>query len=392
MQNRKLNILIIASWYKTGKNLTYGSFIEEQARMLQKQGHTITVLHPSLKGTFIGSIRNRKTTFSIEKDKGISVIRIEVAPPMPGLRSLAYHKLSKETLFKIQSLFNQIGLPDIIHSHSIFMGGVIANYLFKKINIPFIHTEHTSGLIFDFSKYPKSDKLILTNVYKNAKKVLFVSEWFKNQMIKKYSLKTNQLEILNNLVDPFFFEGNIQLNSTNIIKFIIIGDFQFRKQHTLLLKAWSIVLNKHKNISLTIAGNGESKKELINEAIHLQINDSINWISRLNRNEVKNQISNHDVVLSSSKIETFGLTIAEAISMGKPVVVTDSGGVRDIVTEKNGIITEQSPQAFAAGIIKLIERYATYDSKTIREYAYQNFSEETIGLKLEKIYSNILEP
>ena len=34
MQNRKLNILIIASWYKTGKNLTYGSFIEEQARML----------------------------------------------------------------------------------------------------------------------------------------------------------------------------------------------------------------------------------------------------------------------------------------------------------------------------------------------------------------------
>ena len=149
MQNRKLNILIVASWYKTETNSTYGSFIEEQARMLQKRGHAITVLHPFLSGTFLGSIRNRKTIVSIENEQNLTVIRIRVAPTLPGMRSLAYQKLSKVCLKKIDSHFNEVGCPDIIHSHSMFMGGIIANYLFKKKNIPFIHTEHTSGLIFD---------------------------------------------------------------------------------------------------------------------------------------------------------------------------------------------------------------------------------------------------
>ena len=390
MINKKLNILIVASWYKSESNLTYGSFIEEQARMLKRKGHNVTVLHPFLKGTFISSIRDRKMFFSFEKDNGLNIIRLGIAPPLPGIRSLSYNKLSIQTLNKIQTLFDKIGFPDIIHSHSLFMGGVIANFLSVKKKIPFVHTEHTSSLIFNFSIYSKTELSILQNVYRNAEKVLFVSSWFKNEMIKRYSLKPSNLAVLHNVVDPIFFERNLTLHTTKNLRFLIIGDFQIRKQHSLLLEAWKIVLNSNQNVSLTIAGNGERKKELINEAIQLDINKSINWIPRLNRLEVRDQIVNHDVILSCSQVETFGLTVAEAISLGKPVIVTDSGGVRDIVIKSNGIITEQTPQSFGHGILKLIENFDTYQSKLIRDNAYQNFSEEKIGTELESIYAKAL--
>jgi glycosyltransferase involved in cell wall biosynthesis len=106
----------------------------------------------------------------------------------------------------------------------------------------------------------------------------------------------------------------------------------------------------------------------------------------LNRAEVKEQMSAHQVILSTSKVETFGLTIAEAQAMGKPVVVTDSGGVRDIVTKKTGIVTELSSEAFAKGLIQLIQSFDAYYPETIRQSAKNRFAAEVIMNQLNEIY------
>jgi glycosyltransferase involved in cell wall biosynthesis len=97
----------------------------------------------------------------------------------------------------------------------------------------------------------------------------------------------------------------------------------------------------------------------------------------------------HHMVLSTSKVETFGLTIAEAQAMGKPVVVTDSGGVRDIVTQETGIVTELSATAFAKGLIQLIQTFQTYDPETIRLSAKNRFAAEVIMNQLNEIYRRL---
>jgi glycosyltransferase involved in cell wall biosynthesis len=156
-----------------------------------------------------------------------------------------------------------------------------------------------------------------------------------------------------------------------------------------LLEAFSLVQNQYPAVGLSIAGNGPLEKELraLCESLKLE---NVYWLPRLNRAEVKVQMATHQAILSTSKVETFGLTIAEAQAMGKPVVVTDSGGVRDIVTQETGIITESSSASFAKGMIQLIQTFDTYHSETIQQIAIRRFSSEVILKQLHEIYAYTL--
>ena len=75
--------------------------------------------------------------------------------------------------------------------------------------------------------------------------------------------------------------------------------------------------------------------------------------------------------------------------MGKPVAVTDWGGVRDIVTHETCIVTELSSEAFAKGLIQLIQTFQTYDPETIRQSAKSRFAAEVIMNQLNEIYRQL---
>jgi glycosyltransferase involved in cell wall biosynthesis len=49
--------------------------------------------------------------------------------------------------------------------------------------------------------------------------------------------------------------------------------------------------------------------------------------------------------VSGLTFETFGVNIIEALAVGHPVAVLNSGGPRDIVTDKDGILIEENTQA-----------------------------------------------
>ena len=385
MHDKSLHILIIASWYKSIELPTNGSFIEEQARMLKNKGHKVTIVHPYLKGTFFGTLKNRTTEIKRENDEGIVTISIGVSPSLPKFRQLSYLKLFRQTEKQIEDYILKNGVPDLIHSHALFMGGVIGMNLSKKLRIPQFHTEHTSGLIFQPEQYTKSDIHLLKEVNAHCKMVFFVSEFAKNKITQAFDLKNENFAIVHNVVDTIFFDS-IPKTIVSPSKYLIIGNLIPIKNHNLLLKAWKVYYDIHSDSTLTIAGEGENSNELKALAEELKINQSINWLGKQNRMEVKQLIIEHHVVLSTSRLETFGLTIAEAVASGKPVVVTDSGGVRDIVKPSNGIITHQNVDSFSMGLLTIKSEYNKYDSKKIQTEAKLKFSEEAIYTILKTYY------
>jgi len=382
-----LKILILAGWYKEAGGIP--NFIEEQARMLQRNGHKVSVLHAYIKGTFIDTLKSRKTEFSVVSDEGILTSRIGVSPVLPKMRQLTYRKLIEECVHYFRSYIDEHGKPDIIHSHSMFMGGVVGFHLAKKFNIPFFHTEHTSGLVFQPSQYTLADVRLLKRVYQKSDKVFFVSDFFKRKVINQYKLKEKNIEVLHNVVEQSFFQTSNIAASVNF-KYLIIGGLIPVKNHELLLKAWSILLKEYPKSKLIIAGEGPLEIELKKNASQLNIDYSLKWLSRLSREKVLDEIGVANVVLSTSKVETFGLTIAEAHAKGKPTVVTDSGGVGDSVNSINGIITEQDVASFAEGLIKIQKGYKNYNPQLISDDCYQKFSEEIIYNKLMEYYDVVL--
>lgn len=387
MTDRPLNILIVASWYPDESHPTNGSFVEEQARMLAKYGHQVTVLHPYLLGSFSTALF-QKNVNEVQRRNGIQVLHVGVKPMLLGFRKLAYDKLYRTCLKTLEK--NNIKLHDfdVIHSHALFMGGYIAMNLAKKTEKGFFHTEHTSGLIFNSAQYTKSDIGIIKQVYHVAQKVFFVSCFALEKTLAQYKIESdNRFLVIPNVVDDSFFQHPLLRINEKPFKYINISNIVPRKRVDMLLRAWEQVLGSYSDSKLTIAGEGPELPKLIKIVADLKLEDSVSFLPKLGRVEVKEQISEHHVLVSTSEVETFGLTVAEAQAMGKPVVVTDSGGVRDIVDENTGIVCGNTSQSIAHGLIRIQELYTDYNPNHIRLGVKTKFSLDVVYSELLKHYT-----
>lgn len=382
-----MNILVIASWYKDSENPIAGSFIEEQARMLQRRGHTITVLHAFINGTFKDTLSGKKELCSEENDCGIRTIRLSSNVYFPKIRALSYRRLCKKALQIVQDCISRYGKFDIIHSHAMFMAGVIANYVNKKTGIPYFHTEHTSGLVFNPKQYNSVDWRLAKKVYEQSEQSFFVSEFAKNKILATCGFRAQNVSVLHNVVNPMFFEAE-ECEKFRSFTFLTIGNFIPLKNFDKVIAAWAVYVVKHSDDKLIIVGDGPLKNNLRNAVKRLRLTDSVEIRPRQSRIETVHLMRQSHVVVSASSIETFGMTLAEALASGIPVITTDSGGVRDIVTPEVGIMIDDfSATAITDAMLAIRKTYAKYEPLALQEYAENNFSEDVIYKQLIGMYN-----
>lgn len=382
MHDSGLHILLVTSWYPSDQNSSYGVFVEEQAQLLARKGHQVKVLHIGLSGTFAQSL-GKKSTVCHEHYQGIEVIRIEIPPVLPVMRGANYRKACRIARKQIKALYAKRP-PDVIHSHALFIGGIVAADLSKQFAVPFVHTEHSSALIFTPRDYTAVDIRYLRRVYASAQHVVFVSRFLRDEIQRLYAPECNA-RVVPNMVQAVFFEveHNAELPPTKLIS---IGGLLPVKNFALLLDAMALVSERMPEVTLTIYGEGEQRDLLQQKIERLGLQRNVLIEGRLDRAQILEVMQSAAILVSSSKLETFGLTIAEALACGIPVVATDSGGVRDILSAEVGIISEQNPEALALAIIRICEDYANYAGQHIRAYAKNRFHEEFIYNELLSLY------
>ncbi|PCH92411.1 MAG: hypothetical protein COB85_08195 [Bacteroidetes bacterium] len=145
------------------------------------------------------------------------------------------------------------------------------------------------------------------------------------------------------------------------------------------------------NIKLNIVGDGSEKTNLISLAKKLNVSGQIKFLGMKSRLDVRSEIEKCHSLVSSSKLETFGINIIEALACGKPVVATDSGGPNDIIREQDGIIVrDHSADQLANGMRTMIDNYHNYNSSEISKACIDRYSDQVISRKLNKLYEDIL--
>ncbi|MBO7432851.1 MAG: glycosyltransferase [Salinivirgaceae bacterium] len=384
-----MHILIVASWYKNAENPIAGSFIEEQARMLQRRGHTVAVLHVYINGTFRDTLSGRKELFTQENDNGIVTMRLATNVYVPKIRSLSYSRLCRKALKCVRNYIRGNGKIDVIHSHAMFMGGVVANYISRKLNIPYFHTEHTSGFIFRPEQYTCNDIQLAKKVYEQSRQSFFVSHFAKEQIIKLCGVDEKKCSVLHNVVSPLFFEED-DSQKFDHFTFLAIGNFIPLKNFDKIIEAWSSYVRNQQSDKLIIVGDGPLKLNIESSIKTLNLTDSVKMLPRQSREATALLMHKSHVVLSASSIETFGMTLAEALASGIPVISTNSGGVTDIVNPSNGILLDSiSTKAIEKGMSEMREKYSSFKPVELRNYANERFSEEAIFSQLIKWYDSL---
>ena len=387
-----MHILVIPSWYATAKNPVKGSFFLEQALALQNAGHQVTVLAaPSFfSRAEIKAVRNLKDIKiyrTIGNYKGIDIYTYSPVLWAPG-RFLDIKSMVAQRLFlRLFSIYlKSEGMPDIIHAHSIFYAGTLSIKVLKKYNVPIILTEHNSAFLM--GRLNTMQKKIVKSCLHRFSRVIAVGPTLASKL-NEYEPKID-IQLIGNMVDHEFFIPSSNPLPQNPFIFIAIAFLTKIKNFSLLIRAFARAF-KGREVFLKIGGDGEERDRLEMLSSKLGVAGQIEFLGALSRTQVRDSIQKSHALVSSSDVETFGVTLIEALACGKPVVATKSGGPEMFVNKENGVLVPACDvEALADAMTSMRHNYDFYNPSVIRNNCIKEFSAPAIVSKLENVYAQAL--
>ena len=378
-----MHIMVIPSWYSSNANKVHGSFFKEQFTALQKNGEKISVAYNEIWPiTKLGKIKEkRKISFKIEDN--LRTYRYKDYNYFPK-NPMMFKSFNKRMNKLYKEIVKKEGKVDIIHAHSCFWGGIAAAYISKKYNIPLVITEHSS---LKYAKYSKdSYKKYIFDAYKEADVLIAVGTGLKEE-ISGYV--DREITVIPNMVDLNLFY--IDDNKNEKFTFFSCAFLEEGKGMEDLIKAFSMAY-KGQDVILNIGGDGSTKNALEELSKELQIDNQVNFLGALSREQVSEEMRKCDAFALPSEHETFGVVYIEALACGKPVIGADNGGAEDIIEEYNGIIANKKDiDSIKDALIEIKENYNIYNKNLIRKKVVDKYSEEVLVEGLKGVYKEAYE-
>lgn len=319
------------------------------------------------------------------KDIDIDIVPYKYASKLIG-------KTKKDLKFLEEKITNF--KPDIIHTH-LWEAEIVSRQIkFTKAKW-FSHFHDNMNQLRN--TYLPTSKKDITDSYE---KRIVVKQYkhFNNNFITvsnstyayaKKSLPrslTKNIYLIPNAIDFNKFKIKTKEPKNKELKLINIGSFIPLKNQELAINILCELLKKNINTTLTLIGDGILKKKLIALCKEKKVSDKVKFIGEVSN--VEEYLSQSDIYLHTSKSESFGLTMIEAMASKKPVVSLDAEGNRDFIKHGvNGyIINKQNIKIFCETIIALYKNRDLNRSIinngyiTAKEYDIKNYVSKLLEL------------
>lgn len=368
--------------------------VDTLRKALEEQGHTVYII--TLNSDFKSHKYIKKNNILEIPGVPIGVMDFSVRVSYP---------------YKAVQYIKDLNL-DIIHSHTEFSMGLFAKSMAKKLNIPMVQTFHT--LYEDAIDYitrgyfPNTSRNILKVYMKKyfsptISDIIVPTDKTKNFLKQRYHLKQNIHIIPNGIDTEKFNESNV--NKAEIKKlrkkygikdddFVVswIGRLGYEKRINYLIDGFKSIAEKRCDAKLLIVGTGpeeENLKELVND---LELNDYVIFTGKVSYDEIYKYYNLSNVVASASHFETQGLTLVEAFSSSRPVVVVHDKSFTPIVKNGfNGMIFKNKSE-YAKAIEYLMDNKNIYEEMKKNAFDFsKSFSLKSFASKIIYIYNNALD-
>jgi glycosyltransferase involved in cell wall biosynthesis len=137
---------------------------------------------------------------------------------------------------------------------------------------------------------------------------------------------------------------------------LYVGRIAHEKNIGFLLDATELARRQRPDLLLVIAGDGPALSSLQRTAITRGLEDHVLFVGYLDRQQaLPDCYAAADLFVFSSRTETQGLVLLEAMAAGLPVYAFAALGTRDIVEPRQGaVVAPQEPAAFATGLAELL--------------------------------------
>mgnify|MGYP000049953364 CR=1 FL=1 len=171
---------------------------------------------------------------------------------------------------------------------------------------------------------------------------------------------------------------------------LYVGRVCKEKNIEALLKIMKKIKNKDKNIFLLIVGPGDIEK-FSDMAQKMNAADKIIFTGALPAEETQKIYGGSDVFVFTSKTETQGLVIGEAMMAGIPVVAFESR-IQPEIYPKNMSIVVKDESEFSNAVLDILENQEKRDKmvKRAKKFVLKNFSREAMTRKQKELLLKLL--
>jgi glycosyltransferase involved in cell wall biosynthesis len=266
----------------------------------------------------------------------------------------------------------------------------------KLLNIPVIGTVH--------DKYYFMEKEYRRLAYKLTQMlgctIVTVSEDIKNNLSLRWRIKGDDIITIYNGTDLSVFDRRFDENGKrkrlglgkDDIVVISVGRLVKIKGHASMLKAVKNIIEQNEKVKFLIVGDGP-ERATIEEIVKSEGIDR-HIILTGHREDINELLKVSDIFVQTSLSEGLSCTIMEAIASGLPVVGTDVGGNKELLTHgrEGYLVPVGDRRAFEEKVIALANdrNLRARLARNARQKAERKFPLETMVGKYENLYQGLL--
>jgi len=346
---------------------------ENQIAELAKRGHHVSLL--------ASSFERKKHV-----DKGNPLVR--TFPAFRLFPKLGFAGVTAPLL--LLHLPKLVRSADVVHIHLardlVTLPAALICLVLKK---PYVLQTH--GMVDESDKRLAIllDFLATRRVLRGARKIFWLTELEKTSLQKLTGAETVALSKLENGV-PNYSPSPAPVTAGKVVDILFLARLHARKRPVILAEAANRLsgLIDRELFKVSFVGPDEGEEEKLrrsveNSATHVSIDGP------MEPDETYSRIRQCDIFVLPSVDEPFPMGVLEAMSAGKPVVVTDSCGLAPYISDAGaGIVVDTSEANLTAALRLLVENVELRESMGLaaRGLAKAKFSMEAVVNSLEDAY------
>jgi L-malate glycosyltransferase len=380
-EKRKIKALWLASWFPNRRDLLLGNFVEKQAQALANQCDIVVL--------FIADDNVRYYEIEI---KELDFLEIKVYYPKTTNPILKLFRFLKAWQKGLECLKEKNFHPDIVHLNVLNPTGLVALYLKIFRKIPFVITEHWSG-------YNKRQPNIIRWHHRwliqlcghFSSKIIGISSYFVESM-RLNGLK-GEFEVISNIVDVDVFCKPIEKKQVGYVRLLHVSHLHDdHKNVSGILRGIQILSEKRQDFHLTIIGTIKRHELYLTLSKTLKINHLVTFKDSQTYQNIALEMQNSDVFVMFSNYEGLPVVLLEAMAVGLPVVVSETGGIQDWVSNDKGRVVEIGDlEGFVKALDDVLSQINFFLADKIRAEVVERCSNERVVFAIKNVYKEVLK-
>jgi glycosyltransferase involved in cell wall biosynthesis len=317
------------------------------------------------------------------KRKGVKVIDLFARNNLKSIRFI--RKYVRE---------NNIRLIHFVDLKSTLVGGCAAFFMRDVKTVATVHgLPETYPSFFMRIKYSISLFLYYWMLKYRMDSVICVSSDLATRLQGRIASQKIQI-IHNGLESNKEEQGEIKNKADEPRMFIVgtVGRLDRVKGHTFLLECAKHILKVKKDVLFYIIGSGPLEEDLRKQMIGYGMKERVRFLGF--REDAHSLIAHMDIFVLSSLHEGIPYVLLEAMSLSRPVVCTEVGGIREVVQNQvDGLLVPpEDPEALSQAILSLLNdaEYAAQLGRNARKKIQTQFCSDSMAAQTYALYESMI--